>query len=269
MTQNTEYDTDLISIVAHDLKAPISAARGFLDLVEATGPMTDQQQQFFNRAMMALDRMEGLVTSLLDFSKVDATFMVEPIEVDLYETIQDAIDLHKGIAQQQDVLVQLSGVRRTFFVMADKRLVSHVMNNLISNALKYNKTGGSVWIQIHDLTSEVQIDVQDNGLGIPAKDVPHVFDRFYRSRVHKDMRIAGSGLGLAICKAIVDKHNGKIWVVSEENKGSTFSFTLPARLAKPNDVAISTASSEALDGIDDRDQDIQDSSDLESRWDAP
>ena len=269
MTQNTEYDTDLISIVAHDLKAPISAARGFLDLVEATGPMTDQQQQFFNRAMMALDRMEGLVTSLLDFSKVDATLIVEPVEVDLYETIQDAIDLHKGIAQQQEISVQLSGAMQTFLVMADKRLISHVMNNLISNALKYNKNGGAVWVRIRELTSEVQIDVQDNGLGIPDKDVPRVFERFYRSRVHKDMRITGSGLGLAICKAIVDKHNGKIWVVSEENKGSTFSFTLPGRPAKKHDVTTPTASGEQLDGIDDRDQDIDDSSDLESRRDAP
>jgi signal transduction histidine kinase len=116
-------------------------------------------------------------------------------------------------------------------VRGDAALLARVMSNLLSNAIKYTSTGGQVTVRAQPQDDVLQIEVTDTGHGIPEKALPHIFDRFYRVPGSEE-EAEGTGLGLSIVRSIVEKHGGRIWVESEENKGSTFAFTVPVEKTK-------------------------------------
>jgi len=222
-----DYDSQLISIVAHDLKTPVSAVRGFLDLIQQLGSLNEPQLKYFDRAHLALDRMEQLITSLLDFARLEGgTRRLNLVDVDLMSLIEICADFLIEIAAKRNIRLHLQLGNSPVIVPADKDLLNHVITNLLSNAIKYNREGGDVWVSIAKMPSEVRVDVRDNGIGISLSDQQHVFERFFRAN-RKDKAVEGTGLGLAICKTAIDLHGGRLWVVSEVGLGSTFSFTLP------------------------------------------
>jgi signal transduction histidine kinase len=226
-SDKNDFYTDLISVVAHDLKTPISAVKGFIELVQQAGPLNQQQEHFSERALASLERMERLIADLLEYTRINANAQFEPVECDLRELIAESVEMLEEIAARRQVSISVEIASESPVVKADVRLITEVLNNLLSNAVKYNRDGGIIQIRVADEDDHIRVDVHDTGVGIPADDVNRVFERFYRSRNNPGMKVEGSGLGLAIAETIIKRHNGQIWVDSTEGEGSTFSFTLP------------------------------------------
>jgi signal transduction histidine kinase len=222
-----DANTEWLHTVAHDLKTPINSVRGCIDLVLNSGPLTERQEHYLNRAMAGLQRMEHLVSRLLDLSWVDTDSELELSEVSLQSVVEDAVDLLKDAAEQQGITVHVISDDKISSVSVDSRRLLQVMDNLLSNAIKYNQQGGEVTVTISHETDFVKVSVHDTGIGISEKDQEHVFDRYFRARDGVKKKIEGSGLGLAITQGIIAKHHGRIWVESELGKGTTFIFTLP------------------------------------------
>ncbi len=256
--QGNKYETELISIVAHDLKAPISATRGFIELIEQVGSLNDKQTYFLNRAFSSLTRMEEIIEGLLDYVQIETGLTLQIELLNISDLIDHEIEFMGELAAQNEITIHFDRDSKCPKVAIDARLIRHVISNLLSNAIKYNRKGGDIWISAVAQANVLRVSVRDNGLGIPEKRLPYVFDRFVRA--HEDTDINGTGLGLAICRSIIKLHKGHIWVESEQHKGSIFSFTLPLVQSKTNPgylMPMETAG-ELDDPIDD---DTQESSD--------
>lgn len=257
---NIHDDSQLMGIVVHDLKTPVSAVRGFLELIQQLGDLNDGQKKYLQRAHMALDRMERIIQSLLDFSHLQSGMRrLHRTDVNLIELITTVADFLTEIAHKRHITVHLPTDHTPIYVSADADLLGHVITNLLTNAIKYNREGGDVWVSVTQSQTEIRVDVRDSGIGIAPKDQIHVFDRFFRAN-RNDKSIEGTGLGLAICKTIIDLHGGRIWLASEVGVGSTFSFVLP--LKAPHDGA-----GEASEGVDDDQQERTEKLDTDSTHD--
>ena len=223
---NNGIDSEFINIFAHDIKTPLSAVKGCIDLVEQFGELNEKQLHYIERAMTAVLRMEKIVHNLLDYSRLDEDIPLDLTTVDLRVMIDDAIELFENDLTKKKIQLMNDIDSSLGAVMGDENLLIHVVENLLGNAIKYNKTDGKIWITVSDERDYVRVDVQDTGIGIAPDDQKKVFDKFYRGKMG-DLKIKGNGLGLAIARMIVEKHQGHIWVNSKLGYGSTFSFTIP------------------------------------------
>ncbi len=269
-TQQEDFYTDLISIVAHDLKTPISAVKGFIELVQQAGPLNDQQQHFSDRALLSLQRMERLVADLLEYTRLNSATRFDLVACDVGVLIREAVELLEANAARRDIAIQVTIDATNAVVMADARLMSQVIHNLIGNAVKYNQDGGLVSVRVSDAPGELRVDVKDTGVGIQPDDVGRVFERFYRAKGNAGTKVEGSGLGLAIAQTVVRKHGGRIWVESVQGEGSTFSFTLPrpASAQRDRDELAYEVGSEAPDAVDDNMQEAREMPDTDSHSDV-
>ncbi|MDX1991612.1 MAG: HAMP domain-containing sensor histidine kinase [bacterium] len=265
-----QSDAELVSVVAHDLKTPVSAAKGFIDLVQQAGPLNERQQYYAEKALAALGRMEQLISDLLDYARLEGGVGLKLVECNLSGLIQDAVGLMEELAAARGIRLHVEGIEQKVRVRGDARLLSQVVHNLLSNAIKYNRDGGDVWIVVHVYRDQLRVDIRDSGIGIPEKDLERVFGRFYRSKLGIEAKIEGTGLGLAITRTIVEMHGGQIWVESVVGEGSTFTFTLPLprqRSRRKDAPSTSESASEESDMVADQAQDSHDSAESESRSD--
>ena len=194
------------------------------------------------------------------------------------------MDWYAEVAAARGIKVRMQIDNHLQPVQGNTHLLGQVINNLVGNAIKYNRDKGKVWVRATDEQAFVRLDVADTGLGILEEEQPHVFERFYRVRNEDQPKINGSGLGLAIAQAVVEKHGGKIWVESVPGEGSTFSFTLPRAGARPPNepryesdhesaqegesyAAHMERASEQSDAVDDKIQESTDSTESDSRSD--
>jgi signal transduction histidine kinase len=223
------YQRDLIATVVHELKTPIAAVRGFIELVEQTGPLNATQSRYSERAMGALQRMEMLVVSLLEMARLESDVSLSFAQCDLQVLIEDAVEMIQGMAEKRSITLQIEIEEEARYVQGDAGLLNQVISNLMSNAVKYNREGGQIFVSaIAASQDQVQIEVRDTGMGMDSGDLARVFEPFTRLRTGE--RIEGSGLGLWIADTIVRKHGGRIWVESTLGEGSVFRFTLPRML---------------------------------------
>jgi signal transduction histidine kinase len=220
-------DPDLVTAVAHDLKTPLSAIRGFLELMEHAGDFNEQQKYLSARILGALEHMQELIVDFEDVAQLDRGTSLKIIECDFTSLCEEAINIVRVLAQKQSITIDFLARNEAIIVSCDAQLIRRVIINLLANAIKYNNVGGSVHLSLHRHQEFLQIDVRDTGYGISEVEQAFVFDRFYRARDTRDKKISGSGLGLAIAKMIVEQHGGRIWLRSVPGEGSTFSFTLP------------------------------------------
>jgi len=285
--QTSDPRNDLLQTVVHQLKTPINAARGCIELVQNLGPLNERQAHFAERAIASLDRMTELVARLLDLAWIDAGMQLDLAAVDLGAVIENVVESLEEMTAQRQIVVELDLDKSLGLVHADIERMRQVLDNLIGNAVKYNRDGGTMWVSASGDRKKVQVSVRDSGIGIPAEDLDRVFERFYRSRLGVENGIEGTGLGLAIVEAIVREHQGRIWVESEEGAGTTFSFALPRRMqfSEGSDLLAEAPfgagegghgrthedgerSSEASDSVDDNLQESrEESSDDDSRGD--
>jgi signal transduction histidine kinase len=218
-----------LQVLSHELKAPINAIEGYLNmfLTKQFGDDIDAYQEITNRSLDRLKGMRGLIMDLLDLTRFETGKVPsEPQQIDIKALALASIDLHKPYAIQRDINIKLHiDCDICLFGVPDELEI--IFNNLISNALKYNKPGGRVDIHIACDQDRITMDFRDTGIGIPQEELQHLFREFFRIKTEETRGIQGSGLGLSIVKKIVDMYKGTIDVESKTGEGSSFKVTLP------------------------------------------
>jgi len=233
--------SEFVSTVSHDLKTPLTAIRGFADLVPMTGPVSEQQQEFLGRIKEITGEMAALINDLLDIGKIEAGIEMEQVPCDLGSLASEVIADLDPRAREKTLTVTLEAASPLPPVTGDPARLKQVLMNLVGNAVKYTPAGGHVRVRIAPADSRLVATVQDDGIGISPRDQKQLFQKFYRVRSEQTAHIEGTGLGLAIARSIVERHGGRIWVESELGRGSTFAFSLP--LAAPEREAAPDAGS--------------------------
>ncbi len=222
------YRREFLADVSHELKTPIFATQGFIETL-LDGAIDDEEvrYKFLEKASRSLEGLNNLVEDLFTLSQMEAKMItMHPKNFDMEDLVLDVFEQLEEKARQRniDLIIQNQPEIQVF---ADRNRIAQVMTNLINNAIKYGKNNGNVVVKIHKIQNqEVQIEVVDNGTGIPAEHLDRIFERFYRVEKSRSKEKGGSGLGLAIVKHIVEAHNHKILVQSKVNEGTIFSFKL-------------------------------------------
>jgi PAS domain S-box-containing protein len=226
------------SIIAHDLKSPFQAIMAFSDILVEQVREKDYEgiDEYAGYILQSSKRAMDLLTNLMEWSRSKTGRMdYNPENFELVEFLGDIVPLYDDIAGQKSITLHRNLPTNTL-VFADKDMISTVFRNLISNAIKYTKPGGKITLTIKAEMEGTVVSVQDTGIGIPDRMIGRLFciDQSYSTAGTNNEQ--GTGLGLILCKEFVEKHGGTIWVDSEVDKGSTFSFTLPEREQKSCEV---------------------------------
>lgn len=220
-----------LSVLSHELKAPLNAIEGYLRMMQEkqAGDLVDDYSTPIERSLQRIQGMRNLIMDLLDFTKIRLERKEEKIqEVNLREVASGAMVTVQPYAIQMDVALSLN-VISDVVIMADPSDMEIIFNNLISNAVKYNKSGGKAEISIGDSESEAVITISDTGIGITKNDTENLFTEFVRIKNEKTRNISGSGLGLSIVKKVVELYYGTIDVESTPDVGTTFTIRLPKK----------------------------------------
>ena len=230
--------SSFLQVVSHDLRTPLTAIRAYAELLSDTNapPTPDEQQKFGQVIVNEADRLTRMVSNLLDLEKIEAGKMEWTwITSDVRALLLRTADVFRSSSQEYDITFDVDVPVELPPVPHDADRLTQVITNLLSNAFKFTPTGGSVALAAKAVTSNgvagTEISVSDTGPGIPADEIPHLFDRFRQvtgTTTHDDSRGPGSGLGLAIVREIIDQHTGRVWVESTVGEGSTFGVFLPS-----------------------------------------
>lgn len=225
--QQETFYRNFVSNVSHELKTPLTVIQGHL---AAMGDEPDGERWQTSRRIVAeeADRLTQLVDNLLLLSRLEMPdFVLDTRPVNLEAVVEDAILQLSDLAEARDVSLSLQRTGSLPRIMADRARLKQVFLNLLDNAIKYNRAGGTVTVQLSATEQQVVTRVEDTGEGIPAQDLVHVFKKMYRVERRQARRVEGSGLGLSIVQRIVEQHGGSIAVESQEDEGSVFTVTLP------------------------------------------
>ncbi len=218
-----------LTVLSHELKAPLNAIEGYLKIMDErqAGDNISDYEKMIDRSLSRVKAMRTLIMDMLDLTRIESGKKKRELrEIDLGLIAKSSIDTMIPLAIQRDVTIEFDRSTSIPF-MADPEELDIIFNNLISNAVKYNKEGGKVQCKIANLGSEVLIVVSDTGVGIAQEDQSKLFQEFSRIKTSKTKDISGSGLGLSIVKRIVDLYKGRIEVDSKPNEGTSFSVYLP------------------------------------------
>ncbi|MBI3288164.1 MAG: HAMP domain-containing protein [Elusimicrobia bacterium] len=227
-----DLKTDFLAKITHDLRNPLGAIIGHAELLlmGARGPLNERQRESLESTTRSAGFLNELVTNILDMTKLEAKRMAyEKSAIALKDVVGPAAALMRGQAETFGVSLLEALPADLPLVMADPKALQRVINNLVSNALKFTPKGGTVTIEAAPAPGGVTVAVRDTGIGIPPEKLSAVFSKFAAIHQRCDLprRVHGTGLGLAICKEIVEGHGGRISVRSEPGKGTVFSFQLP------------------------------------------
>ncbi|WP_026952757.1 sensor histidine kinase [Algoriphagus mannitolivorans] len=230
LQKNAEFRREFIADISHELKTPIFATQGYIHTL-LDGAIEDKQvrMKFLKRAAKSLDSLDILVQDLLTLNQMESgVIKFNFTEFDLKELILEVIEELEHKASKRDVKIIFEfEAERKYNTLADRQKIYRVCQNLIFNAVKYNHNGGEVRVGLKIHKSTIQVEIKDNGHGIPPEDLKRIFERFYRVEKSRNKKEGGTGLGLAIVKHILEGHKSKISVSSTVGKGSIFSFSLP------------------------------------------
>ena len=220
--------SEFVSTVSHDLRTPLTTVQGYIALLDRAGPLNELQTQFVTTALASLDHITDLISDLLDIGRIEAGYDLEMQPLRFDELIETTVSASRVAARDAGIALSVHpSSQAPLWVRGNSRRLRQVIENLISNAVKYNREGGWVRIGISQDNNHVIVTVSDSGIGIPPDEQARVFDRFYRVQSSETESIEGTGLGLAIVKSVVEKHKGLVWVKSTVGKGSSFCFVLP------------------------------------------
>ena len=234
-----QENKNLISNIAHDLKTPITAVKGYAEgIIDGVANTPEKIDKYVRTIYSKANEMDTLINELTLYSKIDtnkipynfAKINVEEYFADCIEEI--GIDLEtRGIG-----LAYYNYTENDVVIIADPEQLRRVVNNIIGNSAKYmNKANGFINVRIKDVGDFIQVEIEDNGRGIPQKDLPYIFDRFYRGDVSRNSATGGSGIGLSIVKKIIEDHGGKIWATSKEDTGTVMYFVIRKYQEVPNE----------------------------------
>ncbi len=219
---------DFVANVSHELKTPLTSIKGFVEtLLEGALEDRENSVNFLGIINNHVDRLNTLINDLLELSYIESKDAVlEMKDFDLYVLAGEVVSGFKSLSKKRKVEFR-NELQSGLVVCADKSRIEQVLVNLIDNAVKYNKEGGLVRIYSESEAGTIKIVIEDSGCGIPQKDIPRIFERFYRVDKARSRQLGGTGLGLSIVKHIVELHAGSVGVESTEGLGSRFWFILP------------------------------------------
>jgi len=218
--------SDFVNIVSHDLRSPLTAILGYVELIDRVGPVNDQQKEFIHRVQLSVHNITTLINDLLDLGRIEAGFDSRNEVVSVPEIIHYALDSLRNRATEKSQELIENIPEDLPQVLGNPVRLRQVVSNLIINAIKYTPEKGNVTVNARSEGGQIILQVTDNGIGIPPADQPYIFDKFYRAS-NLPTNTPGTGLGLAIVKSIVENHLGRVWVDSTLGQGTTFTIVLP------------------------------------------
>ena len=231
--EKVAYDKEnkeLISNISHDLKTPITAVKGYVEgIMDGVADTPEKMDRYIRTIYNKANEMDRLINELTFYSKIDTNRIPYTFnKIHISDYFEDCVD-------ELSVELESSGVSLTYFnyleedavVIADAEQLKRVINNIVSNSLKYmDKPKGVINIRLRDVGDFIQIEVEDNGKGIAQKDLANIFERFYRTDASRNSSKGGSGIGLSIVKKIMEDHGGQVWATSKEGTGTTMYLAL-------------------------------------------
>ena len=224
--------SDFISIVSHELRTPLTSIKNAASILLKARlknhHLDEKEKELLEIILKNTDRQTRMIRDLLDISKIESGVMEMQIErTDLVKLVRDVIKSFQFQFNERNIKHKFMAPQKELPVLIDPDQISRVLNNLIDNAIKFSADNGEITIKIDEEGINTKSTVADNGIGISQEDKNKLFDKFFKAGDLKARKKSGAGLGLAIAKGIIEAHNGKIWVESEPEKGSSFHFTLP------------------------------------------
>jgi two-component system OmpR family sensor kinase len=220
---------ELVANVSHDLRTPLASMRGYLEtlMLKESSLSDEQRRRYLETALQHSEKLGRLVSELFELAKLEShETRPNPEPFAINELVQDVVQKFQLEAERQAVALRATSPVGLPFVTADIGLVERALENLIDNALKYTPAGGEVTVSVLEGSNAVTVAIADSGIGIEADELPHIFDRFYRSKQTARPDGDGAGLGLAITRRILDLHDSSLQVESEVGKGTVFTFDL-------------------------------------------
>ncbi len=229
LRQMEKYRKEFLGNVSHELKTPIFTIQGYISTL-IDGGMDDPSinKKYLLRTEKSINRMISIVEDLISISKLESgELLIKKDKFDIVQIVREIFDLEEDKAKAKHISLRLN-IQDTEvqMVRADKHLIYQLLLNLIVNSINYGKDYGQTEVSFYEMDTLLLVDVSDNGIGIDKRDIPRLFERFYRVDKSRSKEQGGTGLGLAICKHIIEAHEQKINVSSQYGKGSSFSFTL-------------------------------------------
>ena len=218
--------TDFVSTVSHDLRSPLTAILGYVELIDRVGTINDTQREFIRRVQTSVHNITELVDDLLKLGRIEAGFDTHKEMVQVNQIFRLSAEECSGRASQKDLkmIIEIQENFPSFY--GNPIQIRQMSDNLLDNAIKYTLKGGVIKVVVKIEESQIIIQVIDSGVGIPLVDLPYIFDKFYRAS-NTNSTQNGTGLGLSIVKSIVENHQGRIWVDSMINQGTKFTVILP------------------------------------------
>jgi PAS domain S-box-containing protein len=220
--------SDFIHTLSHDLRSPLTAILGYTELIERTGPLNQNQEEFLHRLQGSVQHITSLVNDLLDLGRLEAGFDTRREAVQLEGVLKYALDMFDSQVKKKKIMLSTEIAQGLRPLRANPIRIRQMMDNLLGNAIKYTPEGGSVKVNMSMMDHQIILKIDDTGPGIPADEQNNIFEKFYRA-TNAPGGVEGSGLGLAIVKSIVTSHQGRVWVESTVGKGSSFIVILPAQ----------------------------------------
>lgn len=235
LAQANRMKTEFVSIASHQLRTPLSIIKWYVEFLskeEKQKNFTAEEKKYIETIGESNQRMIRLVNDLLDISRVEGgKIQIAPKNLNMIELTENIIKENQVLADQKKIKVSFKYEQGMPLVPADPKRVAMVVENLVSNAIKYTEGGDGEKISL-ELSTQGKyflFTIADTGVGIPLKDQKNIFKKFFRSDNTMKLKTSGTGLGLFIAKAIVESHKGKMWFLSKEGEGTTFYFTLPIK----------------------------------------
>jgi signal transduction histidine kinase len=231
LEEKDRIKSEYVLRVSHDIKEHIAAIESCIDpVVEGiTGTLNDKQKDLLGRANRRASRLLFFVNALLEITRIKLTKKLRMETFSFREVLEAIIEdiSAKTKSKQQKFLINIS--QKIDKIKGVRVYLEEAILNLLHNSVKYTPVGGTISLNVVDQSASLLVQIEDNGIGIPNEDLPHIFDEFYRAKKARQLEVMGSGLGTSIAKKIVELHNGRIWVKSKEGQGTKFFIELPKK----------------------------------------
>jgi len=232
VTKEKEIDrmkTELVSMVAHELRSPLTSIAGFSELLLDTGTTQLQSKEYAEIILKESNRLGDLINKFLDISRIESgKSQVHKTPIQFGQLIESILEMNMYLAERKRMKLRLNIPDNLSTLWVDREMMGEVIMNLFSNAVKYSPNGKTIVIEVEDRPEEQIVRVIDQGYGISEKSLNKIFDKFYRVTDNEHIQeVNGSGLGLSLVKEIIELHDGAIWVESKLGQGSTFTFSIP------------------------------------------
>lgn len=222
--KSQDLRSDFVANVSHELKTPLTSIKGFLEVIETSAKDDPQMQKKSIKIMQAqANKMQILIDDLLLLNRIEQQEHIKHRDkVNITEVLKEVISNYSTLANKKNITIKFTNSKNDFLVKGNKEKLTVLFKNILDNAIKYSSPNTEISFEMNSKNAKVSITIQDQGIGIPKKDILRITERFYRSDNGKKLKIEGTGIGLSIVKHIINQHEGELRISSMEGKGSEF-----------------------------------------------